>query len=166
LGLEHADIVIGGAGNKFVYFLISTDPSLATGNPTSSDDKAVFGSNGAAMMFHYKEQIDGGDYSEFRRASGGNWDTDWGTENKLVHKSAGYLEASILLSALASDPADILVTTYTVDYAGQGGEGHVYNMLPGALEGAGVPARDLKAYLHLQLPTSKPPSDGTLLLTF
>ena len=166
LGLEHGDILVGGSGNKFVYFLLSTDPTLSTGMATSSDAKATFGTGGAQMMFHYKEQIDGGNYSEFRTASATNWDTDWGTTGKLVNKQTGYLEASIALSELGAGVTDIVLTTYTIDYDGQGGDGHLYNMLPAGIEGSGATPRDLVQYLRIQLPTSTAPSDASLLQTF
>lgn len=164
VGLEHVDIVTGGTGDKFVYFLFSTDPSLTDGFATSSDDKAEFGT-GANMMFHYKHQIDGGNYVEHSTADGSGWTTNWTTTGQS-NKASGYLEASFALSDFGTGVTDILLTTYTIDYAGQGGEGHLYNMLPLAVEGSGVPARDLVQYVHLRLPTSTSPGDASLLQSF
>ncbi len=165
LGFAHVDIVTGGAGNRFVYFLLSTDPTLSTGNAGSSDDKAAFGASGR-MMFHYKEQIDGGDYSEFRIGSTADWDSDWGTQNKTVFKADGYLEASIALSELGVAVSDVIVTAYTIDYNGDGGAGFLYNMLPAAVAGSGATPRNLAQYVHVQLPTSLSANAPSALKSF
>ncbi len=165
LGLEHVDIAVSGGGNKWVYFLLSTDPTLATGTAGSSDGLAVFGT-ASKMMFHYKERIAGGSFSEYRVADGTDWDTDWGTAGKSSYRADGYLEASIALSELGANVTDVLITTYTVDYAGASGDGYLYNMLPAATAGPGDPARDLVQYVHLELPTSLPPNHAGALGSF
>jgi hypothetical protein len=163
LGLEHVDIVLGGAGNRFAYFLLSTDAGLATGNPTSSDGKATFGATGK-MMFQYRERIDGGSYSEMRVANGTDWNTDWGLVGKSIQKANGYLEASIELTELGAGVTDILISAYTIDYNGDGGNGYLYNMLPAAA--AGPAPADLTQYVHVTLPTSTAPNDASALSSF
>jgi len=164
LGLEHPDIVIGGSGDKFSYFLLSTDGSVATGNNTSSDAKATFGV-GAKLSHHWKERVDGPTHGEYRSANGTDWSTDWGSAGKTAFRANGFLEGSIALSELGN-PQDVIVAAYTVDYTGDGGNGWVYNMFSGAVDGSAATPVDLTAYLKLQLPTSLPPNDGLHLQTF
>ncbi len=168
VGLSHADIVVGGDGNKFVYFLFSTDATLATGNSLSSDDKAKFGDAGThRMSHHWKERVDGASYTEFRVSDGANWDTDWTATGKVVHRSAGLIEASIALSEFGtSAPSTLIITAYTIDYDGDTGNGYLYNMLSGATDGSGATSRDLVGYVGLTLPSSQPPNDPSHLKTF
>lgn len=166
VGLEHPDIVVGGAGDKFAYFLFSTDATLATGNVLSSDGKAKFGAAGTARLsHHYKERIDGVAYSEFRIANGTDWATDWGTQGKTSVRVAGYLEAAIELAELAN-PSALVVTTYTVDYEGDNQNGWLYNMVFGATDGSGATPRDIFGYGLLALPTSNVPNTLSHLNTF
>jgi hypothetical protein len=162
LGLEHVDI--GGSGDKFAYFLLSTDATLASGNSTSSDGKASFGA-GKKMMHHWKEQIAGAIYSEYRSANGVDWSTVWGNANKQSFRAPGYLEGSIALSELGS-PQDLAVTAYTVDYSGGGGAGWLYNMLSGATDMSAATPVDLTSYVHVALPTSLAPNDPSELQAF
>jgi hypothetical protein len=162
VGLAHPDVQVGGGGNKFTYFLFSTDSTLATGNALSSDSKAKFGAAGTKRMaYHWKERIDGPSYSEYRIGSASDWSTDWGTGGKSAFRGAGFLEGSIALSELGN-PAQLVVTCYTVDYNGGGGDGWVYNMLSGATDGSGAAPLDLVSYLELALPTSVAPNATAL----
>lgn len=166
VGLEHPDIVVGGAGDKFAYFLLSTDPALATGNTLSSDDKAKFGAAGTARLsHHYKERIDGAIYSEYRIGNGADWNTDWGTQGKSSFRVAGFLEGAIELTELGS-PAALIVTTYTIDYAGDAGNGTLYNMITGATDGSGAAPRDIFGYGLIALPTSNVPNTSSHLVPF
>ncbi len=167
LGLAHSDIIEGGTGNKFVYFLMSTDTSLATGNVASSDGKAIFGAAGTKRLtYHWKERIDGESYSEFRIGDGSDWSTDWTTNDKSVYRTTGLIEASIALTEFGSIPEHLVITTYTVDYAGDGGNGWLYNMLDGATDGSGLTPVNLFGYVQLDLPSSLPPNHATHLRTF
>lgn len=166
VGLTHPDVQTAGSGNKFVYFLFSTDTALATGNATSSDAKAKFGAAGTAKLTHHvKTRIDGPSYTEFRTANGVDWSTDWTANGKSVARAAGFVEVAIALSELGS-PANVVVTAYTVDYAGDNGNGWLYNMLAGATDGSGATPRDLHAYLWLTLPTSSAPSTPSFVHLF
>ncbi len=166
VGLSSPDIAPQSAGNKFVYFLFSTDPSLVTGNALSSDGKARFGTN-KAMTWHYKERIAGGTYSEYRVGDPAGWANDWGTQNKASNVATGFLEARIALSELGgAAPASLSVTAYTVDYAGDGGNGWLYNMFAGATDGSGAQPRDVVRHVALTLPAALVPNDASHLATF
>jgi hypothetical protein len=162
LGLAHADVVVGGGGNKFVYFLFSTDAALATGNTLSGDGKAKFGAAGSKRLaYQWKERIDGPSYSEYRLGSAADWSGDWTTANKSAFRAAGYLEGAIALTELGS-PTELVITAYTVDYNGFAGAGALYNMLAGAVDGSAAEPRDLVSYLGLTLPTSTAPNATAL----
>lgn len=166
VGLSSPAIVVGGSGNKFVYFLFSTDVQLATGHPLSSDGKAKFGAS-SQMAYHYKERIDGPAYSEFRIGDGAGWATDWGASGKSSFRGAGFLEASISLSELGgAPPSSVLVTAYTVDYDGAGGDGWLFNLLAGAADGSAATPRDLVTYLELGLPAAAAPNAPQKLSSF
>ena len=75
-------------------------------------------------------------------------------------------EASIALTQFGAVPDSILITTYTVDYTGDGGNGWLYNMLDGATDGSGVSPVDLFGYVQLDLPTSLAPNHTSHLRTF
>ena len=163
---SHPDILAAGtgSGNKFAYVLLSEDASLATGQATSSDSKAKFGTS-AKLHYQWKERVDGASYSEFRIANATDWNTDWTTTGKTVHRAAGYLEASIDLSQLGN-PTSLAITTYLVDYTGDGGNGWVYNMLSGATDGTGATPRDLVQYVLLALPSASAPNAAANLKAF
>ncbi len=166
LGLAHPDVVTGGNGNKFAYFLLSTDASLNTGNTLSSDGKAKFGAAGTSRMeYHWKERIDGPNVSEYRIGNNSDWNTDWTANGKDAFRATGYLEGSIALSELGS-PSLVIVTAYTIDYDGDGGNGWLYNMLSSASDGSGATPRDLVEFLQIDLPTSQSPNDAAHLQTF
>ena len=168
VGLEHGSITTGGTGNRFLYFLFSTDPSLATGNTLSSDGNAKFGAAGTARMaYHWKERINGGDYSEFRIGTASDWNTDWGATNKSVFKTGGYVEASIALSEFGgSAPNRVLITIYAVDYEAYNGDAGVYATLEGGSNGIALEPRDLYGYIELELPSSLSPNNSANLHTF
>ncbi len=63
--------------------------------------------------------------------------TDWTAAGKAAARANGYLEGGIALTQLGS-PQTVIVTTYTVDYNGDGGNGWLYNMLAGATDGSGA----------------------------
>jgi hypothetical protein len=165
VGLE-GSVADPGTGNRYLYFLFSTDPALATGNPRSSDGLVKFGAAGTKRMtYHWRERIDGGDATEFRVGDPSGWTTDWGADGKAVAKTGGYVEARIALSELG-DPSRVLVTTYTVDYDANEGDGAIYYLLAGG--GGGIPLEpiDAHAYIDLALPTSLPPNHASHLATF
>ena len=165
VGLAHPDVQIGGSGDKFVYFLFSTDATLASGQPLSSDNKAQFGANGR-LMFHWKERIDGPAFSEYSVATMSDWSGDWTGNGKTAFRAAGFLEGSIALSEFGMGNQRIIVTAYTVDYAGDNGNGWIYNMLGAATDGSGATPRPLVSYVDLQLPTSLLPNDASQLVSF
>lgn len=166
VGLSSPDIAPAGAGNKFVYFLFSTDAALAAGNTLSSDGKAKFGT-GKAMTYHYKERIAGGTYTEYRIGNASGWTTDWGTQNKTSFVASGFLEARIALAELGgASPSSVAVTAYTVDYAGDSNNGWLYNMISGATDGSGVTPRDLVQYVGLDLPGPVAPNDAGHIKSF
>ncbi|MCA9620966.1 MAG: Ig-like domain-containing protein [Myxococcales bacterium] len=166
LGLAHPDVQIGGTGNKFVYFLLSADPNLMTGNSLSSDGKAKFGAAGtAALAYHWKIRIDGASYEEYRIGNGSDWSTDWLATGKSSFRAAGFVEGSIALSELGN-PSQVVITAYTVDYDGDNGNGWLYNMIAGATDGSGLSPRDVHGYLLFSLPTSAPPSDPSQQISF
>lgn len=165
LGVSSPDILAAGGGNKFIYFLFSTDTTLATGNTLSSDGKAQFGAGGDRLSHYWKTQIDGGPYDEHRIGDGVDWDQDWTANGKIGARADGYFEGSVALSELGN-PSVLIVTTYTVDYAGDGGNGWLYNMLIGATDGSAATPRDIYGYGQIVLPTSNLPNDFSHLLTF
>ncbi len=166
VGLSSVDIAPGVAGDKFLYFLFSVDPSLATGSAVSSDGKAKFGA-GKKVSYHWKERIVGGSYSEFRIGDAAGWAADWGPQNKTVFVTTGFAEAKILLTELGgAAPSSVSVTAYTVDYGGAGGDGWVYNMLSGATDGPATAPRDLVQHLRLSLPADAAPNDPSHVLPF
>ncbi|HHH26836.1 MAG TPA: hypothetical protein ENK57_00585 [Polyangiaceae bacterium] len=55
---------------------------------------------------------------------------------------------------------------YTVDYAGDDGNGWLYNMLAGATDGSGASPRDLYGYLGLTLRTSSAPNAPSFVQVF
>ncbi len=164
-GVESPDIVVGGSGNKFVYFLFSTDTTLMTGNAESSDNKAQFGTGGDLLSHHWKVRIDGADYTEYRIGNGTDWNTDWGAVGKSGARAAGYYEGSLALSELGS-PSTVIVTSFTVDYDGDSGNGWLYNMILGATDGSAATPRDIFAFGQIPLPTSDDPNDLSHLVTF
>ena len=168
LGLAHDSIEATGLGNKFLYFLFSIDPALATGNALSSDGKAKFGAAGTARMtYHWKERIDGGAWTEFRVGNASDWNTEWGATGKAVHKVEDYVEASIALTEFGgSAPARLFITTFAVDYAGYSGDGAVFDMLNGATDGSAATPVDLYGYIELDLPSSLAPTHGDHWQTF
>ncbi|MBW2526841.1 MAG: Ig-like domain-containing protein, partial [Deltaproteobacteria bacterium] len=169
LGMEHPAILSGGtgSGNKWVYFLISEDSTLQTGNTLSSDGKAQFGAAGTQRMhYHWKERVDGALESEYRVGDGTNWN-DWGSSGKSSYRTTGYVEASIPISQIDSScPCVISVTAYLVDYDGDSGNGWLLNMFQGATDGSGATPRPLVGYVELPVPTAVAPNDATLLKTF
>ena len=77
------------------------------------------------------------------------------------------MEASIALSQIDSScPCQIAVTAYLIDYAGDNGNGWLYNMLSGATDGSGASPRDLVNYVEVPVPAAVAPTDGSLFKTF
>jgi Bacterial Ig-like domain len=166
LGLAHPDVQQAGTGNKFAYFILSTDPALATGNALSSDSKAKFGAAGTAMLeYHWKERIDGPAYSEYKVGDAAGWATNWPGTGKAAARGAGFVEGSIALADLGN-PALVIVTAYSVDYAGDNGNGWLYNMVFGANDGPAATPRDAYGFVQLTLPTSQSPNDPAHQMVF
>ena len=169
VGLESPDIIgTLGSGDKFIYFLFSTDVTLTTGNTRSSDDKAQFGVAGTSRLsYHWKVRIDGVAYEEFRIGNATDWNTDWGSQGKSGFRTDGYFEGSIELAELGN-PASLIATSFTIDYDGDNGSGNgwVSNMIFGATDGAAATPRNIYAYGLLALPTSNNPNDLSHLVTF
>jgi hypothetical protein len=157
VAMRHGDILAGGSGNKFAYFLFATDLNDAQGLNTSSDGKAKFGTS-SKMRWHWKTRVDGTNYTEFKQANGTDWSTDW-SANKNDWRAAGYIEARILLTEFGGTaPSTIKVAAYLIDYNGDSGNGWLYNLLSGATEGSGATARDLVKYIDFNRTLSAVPN--------
>ncbi len=164
VALTHADIQAGGAGggNKFVYVIFNSDGTLATGSTNSSDSKAVFGAS-KKMQYSWKERVDGANYTEYQSAPGGTW-AAW-TSGGASNRAAGFVEASIPRASFGS-PSKLQITFYIIDYNGDSGKGWLYNMLNGATDGTGNPARDLVKYVEIDFSASKTPNDAANIKNF
>ncbi len=169
VGLEAGAVANPGSGDRYLSFSFSTDPDLATGNTRSSDGHVKFGAPGTKRMaYEWRERIDGGNSTEFRIGNAGGW-SDWGTANKEVSKTAGYIEARIARSELGN-PSHLLVTTFAVSHSVDEYLVDHYSvsyLLDPATGGDATDNPvDARRYIDLELPSSQPPNHASHLANF
>lgn len=165
VGMTHGDILGSGtgSGNKFIYVIFNSDATLATGNANSSDSKAKFGTTSKKMQYHWKERVDGANFTEFQSAPAGTW-AAW-TSSGSTNRASGYVEASIPRTSFGS-PSKLQITFYLVDYNGGSGNGWLYNMLNGATEGAAATPVDLVKYVEIDFAASANPNAAGNIKSF